>query len=62
MLNTIVGRSYGECIYAEIAEKLEKMSHNNKSQSTRNSEMGRNTITVHATNNSTIDGIREEMA
>ena len=30
VLDTIVGDSYCECTYAEIAEKLEKISLNNK--------------------------------
>ena len=31
VLDTIAGNSYGDCTYAEIAEKLEKISQNNKS-------------------------------
>ena len=30
VLDIIAGGSYGECPYAEIAEKLEKISRNNK--------------------------------
>ena len=30
VLDTIVGGSYGECPYAEIAEKVKKISRNNK--------------------------------
>ena len=30
ILDAIVGGSYGECTYAEIVEKLEKISQNNK--------------------------------
>ena len=30
VLDTIAGGSYGECPYAEIAEKLEKISRDNK--------------------------------
>ena len=30
VLDNIAGGSYGECPYAEIAEKLEKISQNNK--------------------------------
>ena len=30
VFDTIAGGSYGECPYAEIAEKLEKISRNNK--------------------------------
>ena len=38
VLDTIAGGSYGECPYTEIAEKLEKISQNNKAWSTRNSD------------------------
>ena len=30
VLDTFAGGSYGECTYAKIEEKLEKISHNNK--------------------------------
>ena len=33
VLDTIAGGYYGECPYAEIAEKLEKISRNNKARS-----------------------------
>ena len=62
VLDNIVGGFYGECTYAKIAEKLEKISCKNKVWSTRKSETGRNTFAVQATNNQSIDEMRENLA
>ena len=62
MLYTIEGGSYGECPYAEITEKLEKISQNNKSWSFRKLDTRRNTFAVQSSQNSVTDDVREEMA
>ncbi|XP_069150818.1 uncharacterized protein [Solanum lycopersicum] len=61
VLDTIAGGSYGECHYAEIAEKLERISQYIKAWSTRKSDTGRNTFVVQSTHNPTTDEIHEEM-
>ena len=60
VLDTIEGGSYVECPYAEIAEKLEKISWNNKSGSSRKSYTGRNTFAVQSTHNPATDEIRKK--
>ena len=62
VLDTIVGGYNGECLYAEIAEKLERICRNNKSWSNRKLDTGRNTFAVQSTHNPATHEIREEMA
>ena len=61
MFDTIASGSYGECPYAEIAEKLEKNFWKNKASSIRNSDTGRNTSAMQSTHTPAIDEIVEEM-
>ena len=61
MLVTIAGGFYAECPYAEIAEKLENISRNNKAWRTRKSDTVKNTFAVHSTHNPATDEIHEEM-
>ena len=62
ILDTIVGGSYGECPYAEIAKKVGKISRNNKAWSTRKSYTWRNTFAVQCAHNSVVNDLREEMS
>ena len=61
ILDTIAVGSYGKC-YVEIAEKLEKISQNNKAWSTRKSHTWRKTFAMQSTHNPAIDEIHEQMA
>ena len=51
-----------ECPYAEIAEKLKKISRNKKAWRTRKSDTGKNTFAVQSTHNPATGEIREEKA
>lgn len=57
-----MGRSYRECTYGKIADKMEKICHNNNDWSSRKSNTRRNTFDVEATNNPSAHEISEEMA
>ena len=61
MFDTIAGGSYGECPYAEIAEKLEKMSRNNKAWSIRKSDTRTKNFAVQSAHNLVADDLLEEM-
>ena len=62
MLDTIAGGSLGECTNEDIDEKLEKISRNNKSWSSRKSDSGRKTFAVQASHNPSANEIHEEMS
>jgi len=62
VLDTIAGGSYGECTFAQITEKMEKISQNNKAWSTRKSDTGRSTFAIQVVYNQPAYEICEEMA
>lgn len=61
VLDTIAGGSYGIWTWAQINEKMQKLSHNNKAWSTRMLYSTRNIFAVQDTNISTTDNIHEKM-
>ena len=62
VLDTIAVGSYRVCTYAEIGEKLEKISRNNNYWSIRKSNTRKNAFSIQATENQTTDDIYEEMS
>ena len=61
LLDTIAGGSYGVCLYADIAEKLEKISQNNKAWSSRKWNTRTNTFAIQSAHNLVAHDLREEM-
>lgn len=62
VLDTITSGCYGECTYAEIAEKMVKISGINKAWSTRMFDTGRSTFVVQDTHYTSTNEIRAEIA
>ena len=62
VLDTITGGSFGEFNYADIAEKLEKISKYNKFLSTRKSDTKRNIFAVQVSYNPATYKIHEDMS
>ena len=62
ILDTIVGASCGDFTFEKIAEKLKKISRNNKAWSTIKSDTDRNRFAIQAISNQSEDYMREEMA
>lgn len=58
----LMGDSYGEYKFEKKSNKLEKISRNNKSYSSKKSDTRRNTFALQETMNQYTDDIREDMA